>query len=97
MYLDVGRGFSAWVEMWEARGRARGRLYRVANRLRVPGMAFAYRAWREDWRRGERAAEAKARATHSSAQLPRAQYTAPCAICAQYTAPRAIRVPSAPH
>jgi hypothetical protein len=48
--------WSAWVERWEAKVYALGRLREVGNRLRKPELAFAYYTWRAQWEEMQAAA-----------------------------------------
>lgn len=47
MYREVYAGWSAWIELWEARSYALSRLREVGNRLRKPEVSTAFRIWLE--------------------------------------------------
>ena len=61
---SLALGFTAWVEMWEARAFAMDSLRRVANTMRAPEVAFAFGVWSEE-------AEGARAAQHESAQATR--------------------------
>ena len=48
LYRDVSLGFTAWVELWEAKTYATERLRQVAARLRSPELSLAFSFWAED-------------------------------------------------
>ena len=48
MNRDISLGFGAWVELWEAKTYAMGRLRSVGNRLKSPELADAFSYWRVD-------------------------------------------------
>ena len=60
MNADLGRGFTAWVEMWEAKLYARSQLQQCANRLRAPELSFSFSFWLRDWMESKRADELRA-------------------------------------
>jgi len=45
MYRNIRLGWTAWIEMWEARSFAYGRLREVAARLQTPDVAHAFFSW----------------------------------------------------
>ena len=45
MNQDINRGWSAWLEMWEAKTWAMNRLREVGNKLRSPELAEAFDFW----------------------------------------------------
>lgn len=47
---DLANGWSAWVELWEAKSYALTRLREVGNKLRSPEMAFGFGLWAAAWR-----------------------------------------------
>jgi len=61
LHRDVTRGWTAWVELWEAKTYAMHRLRQAANRLRLPAIAHAFAAIAEEVERSRMRAEAKAR------------------------------------
>ena len=81
-------GFSAWLELWEARVNAKGKLRSVANRFRKPELARTFSFWCEHIDailRAKQTAELKI-AHKSSTQL---MQTAQDALTAQLAAVRA--------
>ena len=54
MNSDLARGWTAWVETWEARIHSRRLLQSAASRLTKPVLSSAFGYWRTDWRETER-------------------------------------------
>ena len=65
LHQGLIRGWSAWLEAWEARSYALRQLRDVGNRLHSPELANALDFWRDE------AAEAKRLATMSAQQKVR--------------------------
>ena len=53
LYRDLGLGWQAWLELYEARKHAMQCLRTAANRLRAPELADAFSGWEDVWRRGK--------------------------------------------
>ena len=49
MNQSISRGWSAWVEMWEAKTYAMARLREVGNHLRAPELSTAFMGWVLQW------------------------------------------------
>ena len=45
MSQGIASGFSAWLDLWNAKVYALGKLREVGNRLRAPGKAVAFKQW----------------------------------------------------
>ena len=61
MNAGLSRGWTAWIELWEAKTYAMQTLRAVGNKLRSPEVADAFGAWADD------AAEVKSRIQLSAA------------------------------
>ena len=72
MNQGIANGFTAWVELWEAKTYALNRLREVGNRLRSPEIFLAFGFWSDDWRETKRIkelAELEKQASGMEAQL----------------------------
>ena len=45
MFSGLADAFEAWMELWEAKTYALGRLRQVGSRLRAPKLGVAYGVW----------------------------------------------------
>ena len=57
MNAGLSRGWTAWIELWEAKTYAMQTLRAVGNKLRSPEVADAFGAWADDVAEEKRAAE----------------------------------------
>ena len=57
MHQGIANGWSAWVELWEAKTYAMSRLRECGNRLRKPELSLAFNWLVRDWERTKRKAE----------------------------------------
>jgi len=76
---SIIRGFSAWVEAWEAKGYVVQRLREVGNKLRAPSMAAAFGHWLaaiDEAQRGAAMAELEKQSKSLEAQLRQARFEA---------------------
>ena len=53
MNRDLALGYTAWIEMWEAKKYALSRLREVGNRLRAPELSIAFCEWADQWTEAE--------------------------------------------
>ena len=51
---DIALGFSAWLEMWNAKVWAMEKLREVANRLKAPELSMAFGDWHYDYAEAKR-------------------------------------------
>ena len=49
MNRDISMGFTAWVDMWEAKAYAMSRLREVGNKLRAPELSSAFDEWADQF------------------------------------------------
>ncbi|KOO28565.1 calmodulin-like 5 [Chrysochromulina tobinii] len=76
---SLSRGWSAWLEMWEAKTYAMGRLRQVGNRFREPGMSRAFAFWVDQWvetRRAKEMKELKQQSKNLDLELNKARFEA---------------------
>jgi len=74
---SIIRGFSAWVEAWEAHGYVVHRLREVGNKLRAPSMAAAFGHWLvviDEAKRGAAMAELEKQSKSLEGQLRQARF-----------------------
>ena len=57
MNSGISRGWTAWVELWEAKTYAMSRLREVGNKLRAPEVSSVFGEWKEDCTAAKRAEE----------------------------------------
>ena len=77
MFSNVSRGWTAWIDLWEAKTFAMGRLQQCANRLKAPTLANAFNFWSSETERMRKAAEwerLEAQASSVEAQLRQSRY-----------------------
>ena len=53
MNRDLALGYTAWIEMWEAKKYALSRLREVGNRLRAPELSIAFCSGADQWTEAE--------------------------------------------
>ena len=65
MNAELSRGWTAWHDFWAAKTYALTTLRRVAGRLRVPELAYAYAVWVEEIEEQKRQLSALRRRKHT--------------------------------
>ena len=78
MNQGLVRGWSAWLEMWEAKVWQRSLLRQAANRLKLPELSAVFKRWHHDMTKHQREETSrKSRRAHSqTAILPHSHATA---------------------
>jgi len=79
MNSGISRGFTAWVELWEAKAYAIRRLREVGNKLRAPEVSVMFGYWGDECAEAKRLAERERlerEANSLEAQLRRARFEA---------------------
>lgn len=77
LYQSVSRGFSAWLDRWQAKAYAVNRLRECGNKLREPALASAFAFWVADHGEQKRIRawqELEAQSKSIEAQLRQARY-----------------------
>ena len=74
---DLSRGWTAWMEMYEAKRHAKNRLREAGNRLRAPSLSLAFTTWAGKsaaTRAAKEKAELERQSKSTEAMLSRARY-----------------------
>ena len=79
MNRGLSVGWSAWLEMWEARSYMKQRLRQAGNRFREPNMSKAFSLWVDMWEatvKAKELAELRDKSSSLDAQLNQAKFEA---------------------
>ena len=82
----IASGWSAWIELWEAKTYAMNRLREVGNRFQSPALADAFGFWERDTKEiiAEKAREGARSCPGLAMNLPGA-FSDPCGVCGIFT------------